>query len=344
MGAAHDTVRLTVAQAIVRWLENQFIEIEGVETRLCGGGFGIFGHGNVPCLGEALHAAQNTLPLYRGQNEQSMGFAAAAYAKYHLRRRFMFCTASAGPGTANLLTASALAHANRLPMLMLCGDTFLTRLPDPVLQQLEHFGNPAMGLNDAFKAVTRFWDRITHPAQVIQSLPQALSIMLDPADCGPAFFGMPQDLQGWAYDYPAAMFDKRVHRIRRQAPDPAEVADAAALLRAARRPMIIAGGGVQYSGAVAALTAFAETHDIPVVETIAGRANLLATHPLNIGPIGVTGSDSANAIAERADVVLAVGTRLQDFTTGSWTAFARDARFIGLNAARHDAVKHVSAP
>ncbi len=338
------TIRLTVAQAIVRYLMNQFIDIDGQETRICGGGFGIFGHGNVPCLGEALYPVQDDLPLYRGQNEQSMGFAAAAYAKYHLRRRFMFCTASAGPGTANLLTASALAHANRLPMLMLCGDTFITRLPDPVLQQLEHFGNPTLGVNDAFKAVSRYWDRITHPAQIIQSLPAALATMLDPADCGPAFLGLPQDVQGWAYDYPEAFFERTVHRIRRQAPDAGEIADAANLLKQAERPMIIAGGGVQYSGAVAELTAFAETHNIPVVETIAGRANLLADHPLNTGPLGVTGSDSANAIAEAADVILAVGTRLQDFTTGSWTAFAKDARIITLNVGRHDAAKHLSMP
>jgi 3D-(3,5/4)-trihydroxycyclohexane-1,2-dione acylhydrolase (decyclizing) len=337
-----DTIKLTVAQAIVRWLMNQFIEIDGVETRVCGGGFGIFGHGNVPCLGEALYPVHQDLPLYRGQNEQSMGFAAAAYAKYHLRRRFMFCTASAGPGTANLLTAAALAHANRLPMLMLCGDTFLTRLPDPVLQQLEHFGNPTFGVNDAFKAASRFWDRITHPAQILQSLPAALATMLDPADCGPAFIGLPQDLQGWAYDYPTAFFARRVHRIRRQSPDALEIAEAAALLKSAKRPVIVAGGGVQYSGAVAELTAFAKAHGIPVVETIAGRANLLADDPLNIGPLGVTGSDSANAVAGAADVVLAVGTRLQDFTTGSWTVFAPDARLIGLNAGRQDAAKHQS--
>ena len=344
MTQAGGTIRLTTAQAIARYLLNQCIEIDGVETRICGGGFGIFGHGNVPCLGEAIYPHIAEMPLYRGQNEQSMGFAAAAYAKYHLRRRFMFCTASAGPGTANLLTASALAHANRLPMLMLCGDTFLTRLPDPVLQQLEHFGNPTLGVNDAFRAVSRFWDRITHPAQVIQSLPAALATLLDPADCGPAFIGLPQDVQGWVYDYPEEFFARRVHRIRRQPPDSAEIADAAALLAQAKRPMIIAGGGVQYSGAVAELTALAEAHGIPVVETIAGRANMLATHPLNIGPIGVTGSDSANAIAETADVILAVGTRLQDFTTGSWTAFAKDAKLIGLNVGRHDAVKHMSVP
>ncbi|PWR04580.1 3D-(3,5/4)-trihydroxycyclohexane-1,2-dione acylhydrolase (decyclizing) [Meridianimarinicoccus roseus] len=339
-----DTIRLTTAQAIIRYLNAQFIETAGVRRRLCGGGFGIFGHGNVTCLGEALHDHRATLPLYRGQNEQGMGFAAAAYAKYHLRRRFMFCTASAGPGTANLLTASALAHANRLPMLMLCGDTFLTRLPDPVLQQLEHFGNPALGLNDGFRAVTRYWDRITHPAQVIQSLPSALATMLDPADCGPAFIALPQDVQGWAYDYPVALFEDRTHRIRRQAPDTAEVAEAAALLGRAARPVLIAGGGVQYSGAVAELTAFAEARGIPVIETIAGRANLRDDHPLNIGPVGVTGSDSANAVAAAADVIVSVGSRLQDFTTGSWTAFDRDARLISVNAARHDAGKHLSLP
>ena len=339
-----ETIRLTTAQAIIRYLNAQFIEIDGERTRLCGGGFGIFGHGNVTCLGEALYDHKSTLPLYRGQNEQSMGFAAAAYAKYHLRQRFMFCTASAGPGTANLLTAAALAHANRLPMLMLCGDTFLTRLPDPVLQQLEHYGNPALGLNDAFKAVSRYWDRITHPAQVIQSLPAAIATMLDPADCGPAFLGLPQDVQGWAYDYPVELFAEKTHRMRRQTPDANELADATEMLKSAERPVIIAGGGVQYSRALAELTTFAETHNIPVIETIAGRANLLDTHPLNIGPVGVTGSDSANAVAEAADVILSIGCRLQDFTTGSWTAFAKNARIISVNAARHDAGKHMSLP
>jgi len=338
------TVTLTTAQAIVRWLASQYIEVDGQEMRVCGGGFGIFGHGNVTCLGEALHDHRDALPLYRGQNEQSMGYAASGYAKQWLRQRFMFCTASAGPGTLNLVTASALAHANRLPVLLLCGDTFLTRLPDPVLQQMENFNDPTFGANDAFKPVTRFWDRITHPAQVIQSLPAALATMLDPADCGPAFLGLPQDVQGWTYDYPQVFFEKTVHRIRRVAPDADEIADAAALLRSAARPMIIAGGGVQYSRAVAELTGFAETHQIPVVETIAGRANLLNDHPLNIGPIGVTGSNSANAIAEKADVIVAVGTRLQDFTTGSWTAFDKAARFVSINAARHDAAKHRSLP
>lgn len=344
MTKTEGTIRLTTAQAVIRWLANQYIEINGQQMRVCGGGFGIFGHGNVTCLGEALNSVQEELPLYRGQNEQSMGFAAAGYTKQWLRQRFMFCTASAGPGTANLLTAAGLAHANRLPMLLLCGDTFMTRLPDPVLQQMENFYDPTFGVNDAFKPVTRYWDRITHPAQVIQSLPNALATMLDPADCGPAFIGLPQDVQGWAYDYPEKFFEKKVHRIRRQSPDVAEIADAVAALKEAVRPMIIAGGGVQYSRAVEELTTFAETYNIPVVETIAGRANMLATHPLNIGPIGVTGSDSANAIAEKADVILAVGTRLQDFTTGSWTAFDKDAQIISVNAARHDAGKHMSLP
>lgn len=338
------TLRLTTAQAIIKYLANQYIVVDGQEMRVCGGGLGIFGHGNVTCLGEALYDARDALPLYRGQNEQSMGFAAAGYAKQWLRQRFMFCTASAGPGTTNLLTSAALAHANRLPTLLLCGDAYITRLPDPVLQQLEHFGAPTLGVNDAFKAVTRFWDRITHPAQILQSLPAALATMLDPADCGPAFIALPQDVQGWTFDYPESFFAKRVHRIRRQAPDRAEVADAATLLKSAKRPMIIAGGGVQYSRAVAELTDFATTHNIPVVETIAGRANLHQDHALNIGPVGVTGSDSANTIAERADVILAVGTRLQDFTTGSWTAFAKDAKIVGLNVGRHDAMKHLSMP
>ena len=337
-----ETIKLTTAQAIVKWLSNQFINIDGEEYHLCGGGFGIFGHGNVTCLGEALYSEQDTIPLYRGQNEQSMGFAAAGYAKQWLRQRFMFCTASAGPGTSNLLTAAGLAHANRLPLLMLCGDTFLTRLPDPVLQQMENFNDPTYGVNDAFKPVSRYWDRITHPAQVIQSLPNAISTMLDPAECGPAFIGLPQDVQGWTYDFPTVFFEKKIHHVRRQSPDIKEINDAVNSLKAAKRPMIIAGGGVQYSKATEQLKNFAEKHQIPVVETIAGRANLTNEHSLNIGPIGVTGSDSANHIAENADVILAVGTRLQDFTTGSWTAFALDAKLISLNAGRHDAGKHMA--
>ena len=256
MKESRGSVRLTMTQALVKHLAAQFIEIDGRRVRLFGGGFAIFGHGNVICLGEALHAHREALPLWRGQNEQSMAMAAVAYAKQKLRKRFMFATASAGPGTTNMLTSAAIAHTNRLPLLLLCGDAFVTRLPDPVLQQVEHFGNPTIGVSDAFKSVTRFWDRITHPAQIIQSLPKAIATMLDPADCGPAFLGLPQDVQGWGYDYPVEFFEERVHRIRRQPPDPRDIADASRLLASAERPLIIAGGGVQYSEATAELDRF----------------------------------------------------------------------------------------
>ena len=339
-----ETIRLTMAQALIRHLAAQYIEIDGERVRLCAGGFGIFGHGNVTCLGEALETHREALPLWRGQNEQSMAMAAIGYAKQKLRQRFMFATSSAGPGTTNMLTSAGIAHTNRLPLLLLCGDAFATRLPDPVLQQVEHFNDPSISVNDAFKSVTRYWDRIVHPAQLIQSLPRAIDTMLDPADCGPAFLGLPQDVQGWAFDYPAAFFEERTHRIRRQAPDALEIADAAALIGKAERPLIVAGGGVQYSRAVDELTGFAERYGIPVVETIAGRANLVYENPLNCGPIGVTGSNSANVLARDADVVIAVGTRLQDFTTGSWSAFSKDARIVGINAARYDAAKHRSMP
>lgn len=338
------TIKLTMAQAVVRYLANQFIEIDGERVRICGGGFGIFGHGNVTCLGEALYQHQDELPLYRGQNEQSMAMAAVAYAKQKLRKRFMFATSSAGPGTTNILTAAGIAHTNRLPILLLCGDTFVTRLPDPVLQQVEHFQDPTISVNDAFKSVSRYWDRITHPAQILNALPNAINTLLDPADCGPAFLGLPQDVQGWSYDYPESFFEEKTHRIRRQWPDMAEVTDAVDMLQAAEKPLIIAGGGVQYSGAEAELISFAEKHNIPVVETIAGRANMLFEHRLNCGPIGVTGSNSANSLADKADVIFAVGTRLQDFTTGSWTVFSQDARIVSLNVGRHDANKHLSAP
>ena len=344
MGIPPRTKKLTMAQALVRHLANQFTVIDGVKQRLCGGGFAIFGHGNVICLGEALQEHRQELPLWRGQNEQSMALAGVAYAKQKLRRRFMFATASAGPGTTNMVTAAAVAHTNRLPILLLCGDTYVSRLPDPVLQQVENFGAPSVSVNDAFTSVTRYWDRITHPAQIIQSLPAAIATMLDPADCGPTFLGLPQDVQGWSYDYPEEFFDERVHEIRRQPPDANQVKAAAVALRAARRPVIIAGGGVQYSGATDALKAFAERFNIPIVETIAGRANLPHGYQLNMGPIGVTGSTSANNIAGQADLILAVGTRLQDFTTGSWTAFDRDARIVTINVARQDACKHMALP
>ncbi len=344
MPVSNRTIKLTMAQALVKHLASQYVETEKGEERLCGGGFAIFGHGNVICLGEALYQHRDALPLWRGQNEQSMALAAVAYGKKKLRKRFMFATASAGPGTTNMVTAAAVAHSNRLPLLMLCGDIYATRLPDPVLQQVEHFANPTISVNDSFKAVTRYWDRIMHPAQIIQSLPTAIATMLDPADCGPAFIGLPQDVQGWAYDYPVEFFEKRIHRIRQQSPDIRDINDAVAVISKAKRPLIIAGGGVQYSEATEELKLFAEKHGIAVVETIAGRSNMLFEHPLNCGAIGVTGSNSANNLAEKADVILAIGTRLQDFTTGSWTAFAREAKIVTVNVSRFDAGKHMSLP
>jgi 3D-(3,5/4)-trihydroxycyclohexane-1,2-dione acylhydrolase (decyclizing) len=339
------TVRLTMAQALVRWLAAQRTALGGVELPLFAGVFAIFGHGNVTCLGEALEAEQERLPTWRGQNEQSMALAAVAFAKARRRRQIMVAASSIGPGATNMVTAAAVAHSNRLPVLLLAGDTFAGRLPDPVLQQVEHFGNPTTTVNDAFKAVTRYWDRIVRPEQLVQSLPQAVATMLDPGDCGPAFLGLAQDAQAEAFDYPARFFEPVVHRIRRPRPDTAEVADAVAALKGAERPLIIAGGGVHYSGATGELAAFAERHAIPVAETIAGRASLVHEHPCNAGALGVIGAASANTLAGEADVVLAVGTRLQDFTTGSWTVFQNPGlTLIALNAARFDAHKHRAIP
>lgn len=336
------TIRCTVAQAIVRYLKSQFTEIDGKRVPLFPGVFGIFGHGNVTCLAEALEAVKDEFPTWRGQNEQSMALAAIAFAKAKRRRQIMVATSSIGPGATNFVTAAGLAHANRLPILFLSGDTFASRRPDPVLQQVEHFNDPSMTVNDAFKAVTRYWDRITHPEQIISSLPQAVAVMLDPADCGPAFLGLCQDIQEVAFDYPAAFFEPTVHSIPRPRPDAARLAQAVTLLKEARRPIIIAGGGVRYSEAERALVKLAQERGIPVVETIAGKGTLTHDHPVHIGPIGIVGSTSANALAGEADVVLAIGTRLQDFTTGSWSCFARDAKFVAINTARFDAVKHRS--
>ncbi len=338
----YSTIRLTMAQALVRWLTAQMTEIDGQRIPLFAGVFGIFGHGNVTCLSEALEAVQDTLPTWRGQNEQSMALAAIGFAKAKRRRQIMIATSSIGPGALNMVTAAGTAHANRLPVLLIAGDTFTTRLPDPVLQQVEHYNDPTLTVNDAFKAVTRYWDRIVHPAQIIQSLPQAVGVMLDPADCGPAFIALPQDTQELAFDYPVEFFKERTWAIPRPRPDRKSVVDAAALLKTAKKPLIIAGGGVRYSGAEGAVARFAAERGIPVVETIAGKGGLTHYHPVHAGPIGIIGSTSANALAAEADVILAIGTRLQDFTTGSWTAFSRDARFISINAARFDALKHRS--
>lgn len=341
-----ETFRATTAQALVRYLIAQKIDSEGGEALpLFPGVFAIFGHGNVTCLGEALEPVQDRLPTWRGHNEQSMALAAAGFAKARRRRQVMVATSSIGPGALNMVTAAGVAMANRLPVLFISGDTFVNRLPDPVLQQVEHFAHPSTTVNDAFRAVVRYWDRITHPAQLLQTLPQAVATMLDPADCGPVFIGLPQDVQAKAYDWPAAFFAETTHRIRRPPPDPSEVEGAARLIRSARRPLLIAGGGVRYSEAEAALTDFVDRHRIPVAETVAGKGSLDPDHPGQMGPIGVTGSSSANAMGEEADLVLAVGTRLQDFTTGSWSVFRDDAlQMIGINVARYDAVKHQAAP
>ncbi len=335
------TVRLTTAGALVRHLVAQRVEIDGEELPLFAGVFAIFGHGNVTALGEALHQAQDQLPTWRGQNEQGMALAAAAFAKARRRRQIMVATSSIGPGALNMVTAAGVAHSNRLPVLLLAGDTFAGRAPDPVLQQVEHFDVPSTTANDAFRPVSRYWDRIVRPAQLTSSLPHAIATMLDPADCGPAFLGLPQDVQAEAFDFPERFFAPVVHRIARPRPDERTLADAARVLSDAQRPLIVAGGGVHYSGAGDVLAAFAEQHGIPVVETVAGKSALAWNHPRWAGPIGVTGSTSANALAAEADVVLAVGTRLQDFTTGSWTVFGQvDMRLIALNVARFDATKH----
>ena len=340
-----ETIRLTTAEAIVKYLIAQRTIVDDAEVPLFAGVFAIFGHGNVTCLGHALEGVQDDLPTWRGQNEQGMALAATAFAKARRRRQIMVATSSIGPGATNMVTAAGVAHSNRLPLLLIAGDTFASRIPDPVLQQVEHFHEPSTTVNDAFRAVSRYWDRLTKPEQVVSSLPHAVQTMLDPATCGPAFLGLPQDVQAEAYDFPARFFEPTVHEIARPRADDRQLAAAAAAISEAEKPLIICGGGVHYSLAEDELQRFAETHNIPVVETVAGKATLLAAHPLNAGPIGVTGCTSANALAAEADVVLAVGTRLEDFTTGSWTVFRNDAvRFVGANVARFDATKHLSLP
>jgi 3D-(3,5/4)-trihydroxycyclohexane-1,2-dione acylhydrolase (decyclizing) len=334
------TVRCTMAQALVRYLCNQFTVVDGEQVPLFPGVFAIFGHGNVTCLSEALEAVQDTLPTWRGQNEQSMALAAIGFAKAKRRRQIMVAATSIGPGALNMVTAAGVAHTNRLPVLLLAGDTFVNRRPDPVMQQVEHFGDPTINVNDAFKAVTRYWDRIVHPEQLISSLPQAVATLLDPADCGPAFIGLPQDVQEIAWDYPTAFFEPTIHSVSRPRADRDKLIEAVRLLKSAKRPLIISGGGVRYSGAEDVLGRFAEEHGIPLAETIAGKGAVTHDHPAHVGPMGIVGSTSANALAAEADVILAVGTRLMDFTTGSWTCFSPDARFISINAARYDATKH----
>ncbi|MFJ1457122.1 3D-(3,5/4)-trihydroxycyclohexane-1,2-dione acylhydrolase (decyclizing) [Nocardia sp. N2S4-5] len=334
-------MRLTTAQALVAWLIAQHSEtLDGREVPLFPAVFAIFGHGNVLGLGTALEERRDVIPVWRGHTEQGMALAAVGLAKATHRRQVGVATSSVGPGPLNMVTAAGVAHANRLPLLLLPGDTFVGRAPDPVLQQVENFGDATATVNDAFRAVSRYFDRITRPEQLIATLPQVARVLTDPAEVGPATLALPQDVQAESYDFPAELFRPVVHPPRRTRPDRGELARAARALAAARRPLLVLGGGVRYSGAGRRAVEFAQRHGIPIAETTAGRTLVPHAHPLYAGPLGITGSASANVVAAEADLVLAVGTRLQDFTTASWTVFAPGAQLISINVAAFDAVKH----
>jgi 3D-(3,5/4)-trihydroxycyclohexane-1,2-dione acylhydrolase (decyclizing) len=339
------TIRLTMAQALVRYLAAQQTELDGQRVALFAGVWAIFGHGNVAGIGEALHELSADLPTYRAHNEQAMSLAAIGFAKAMHRRRIMACTTSIGPGATNMVTAAAVAHVDRLPVLLLPGDVFASRRPDPVLQQVECFGDGTVSANDCFRPVSRYFDRITRPEQIIAALPRAVSLLTDPAECGPVTLALCQDVQAEAFDYPESFFASRIWHVRRPRPDAMELAEAVNVLRKASAPLIIGGGGVHYSEATAALDRFATAHGIPVAETQAGKSALPHDHPLNLGAIGVTGTSAANEAAQSADVVLAVGTRMQDFTTGSWALFRHpECQLIGLNIQSFDATKHRMLP
>lgn len=333
-----NTIRLTAAQAMVRWLSVQMTE-DG--ERFIEGIWAIFGHGNVAGIGEALHGARDTFPTWRGHNEQTMAHAAIAYAKAKKRRRAMAVTTSIGPGALNVVTAAGVAFANRLPLLIIPGDVFANRAPDPVLQQLEDFNDGTVSANDCFRPVSRYFDRISRPEHILTALPRAFRVMTDPADCGPVCLAFCQDVQAEAFDYPESFFTPKVWKIRRPEADAEELAAAIAAIKAAKNPVIVAGGGVIYSGAEADLAAFASAHSIPVVETQAGKSSLDFDHALNFGPVGVTGAASANAVCENADLVIGLGTRFQDFTTGSWSLFKNpNRRILSINVAAYDSYKH----
>lgn len=323
---------------MVRWLSNQ-MTADG--ERFIEGMWAIFGHGNVAGIGEALHGAKAIFPTWRGHNEQTMAHAAIAYAKAHKRKRAMAVSTSIGPGALNLVTAAALAHVNRLPVLFVPGDVFANRAPDPVLQQIEDFNDGTISANDAFKPVSRYFDRITRPEQLLTALPRALRIMTDPAECGPVTLAFCQDVQAEAYNYPESFFAPKIWHIRRPEPDAGELAAAITAIKAAKLPVIVAGGGVIYSEAEAALAAFATHHGIPVVETQGGKSALDHDHALNFGPVGVTGGAAANSVCESADLVIGVGTRFQDFTTGSWALFKNPSRkILSINVQAYDSYKH----
>lgn len=332
------TLRLTAAQAMVKWLS---VQMTPAGDRFIEGVWGIFGHGNVAGLGEALHGIKDILPTWRGHNEQTMAHAAIAFAKTHKRTRAMAVTSSIGPGATNMVTAAALAHVNRLPVLFIPGDVFANRAPDPVLQQIEDFDDATVSANDCFRPVVRYFDRISRPEHILTALPRAMRVMTDPANCGPVCLAFCQDTQAEAYDYPVEFFTPKVWHIRRPEPDQRELAEAVAAIKAAKKPLIVTGGGVIYSGAEATLRDFALRHNIPMVETQAGKGAVDWEERLHFGSPGVTGTGCGNKLAAEADLVIGVGTRFQDFTTGSWTVFsAPNRKLLSINIHGYDAAKH----
>ncbi len=339
------TVRLTTAQALVKYLQAQHSERDGDRRRLIPGIFGIFGHGNVIGLGQALEELGEGLPFFQGRNEQSMVHAAAAYAKTTRRRQTLACTASIGPGSTNMVTGAAGATINRLPVLLLAGDVYATRRQGPVLQQLEHPTSGDVSVNDCFRPVARFFDRITRPEQLLTALPEAMRVLTSPVETGAVVLALPQDVQSHAFDYPEHFFEERDWRIERSLPDARRIADAVELLRGAERPIVIAGGGVLYSETEEALAAFARRTGIPVAETFAGKGAVQEDSWLQLGGVGLEGNPAASRIAREADLVFAVGTRLTDFTTGSHTVFQHpEVRFVSINVWGRDAVKEGALP
>ena len=339
------TIRLTTAQAVVRFLTAQYVDDCGREERFLDGVWAIFGHGNVAGLGEALYHAQDEIPTFRAHNEQAMAHAAIAYAKAKKRRRAMVCTTSIGPGATNMVTAAALAHVNRLPVLFLPGDVYASRRPDPVLQQIEDFDDGVVSANDCFRPVSRYFDRITRPEQILNALPRAMMSLTEPAKCGPVTISLCQDVQAEAFDYPVEFFKKRVWSTRGYRVATETISKVATLIAQSEKPMIIAGGGVHYADATDQLKQFSDQTGIPVGETQGGKGALPWDHPSCLGSIGVTGAEAANAAAREADLVIGVGTRLQDFTTASRTLFENpDAQFVQINVASFDAYKHNAIP
>tara|TARA_Y100001970_G_scaffold285245_1_gene404412 strand:+ start:629 stop:2473 length:1845 start_codon:yes stop_codon:yes gene_type:complete len=336
-------IQLTCAHAIVKHLISQKILIDGKKLPLFPGAFGIFGHGNVACLGQALEENKNELPTWRGHHEQNMALTGIAYSRAKRRKQIFIATSSVGPGSTNMLTAAAVAMSNRLPILFLPGDTYANRLPDPVLQQVEHFNNPGITQNDAFKSVTRYFDRITRPEQVLQTLPQAIQVMLDPADCGPACLSLSQDVQGEVFDYPEDFFKERIHHIRRPRADDYQIKKAAEIIKNSKNPILISGGGVFYSDAMKELSQFAKRHNIPTTQTVMGYSSMKKDDPYFSGPIGGLGGKAANNLAKQTDLAIAIGTKLADFTTGSWSNFENTKfKLVSINVSRFDANKHMA--